>query len=134
MGTGSADGTKNSMDTVVGAVAVWTGNTCDSGSLSITQINGLVNAGHATEIGSVSFRIESNRSHHGLHHARSDSDVRPIFKMPIPSAFNSRIRASIEGLTARRPSFVSFALALASPAFTRSRIMPRSNSANTPSI
>jgi putative restriction endonuclease len=34
----------------------------------------------------------------------------------------------------RRPSFVPFALARARPAFTRSRMMPRSNSANTPSI
>jgi transcription termination factor Rho len=38
------------------------------------------------------------------------------------------------GLTRRRPSFVPFALARASPALTRSRIIPRSNSANTPSI
>jgi hypothetical protein len=33
-----------------------------------------------------------------------------------------------------RPNFTPFALARASPAFTRSRMMPRSNSANTPSI
>jgi hypothetical protein len=38
------------------------------------------------------------------------------------------------GLTRRRPSFVPFALARASPALTRSLIIPRSNSANTPSI
>jgi hypothetical protein len=38
------------------------------------------------------------------------------------------------GLPARRPSFTPFALARARPALTHSRIMPRSNSANTPSI
>ena len=34
----------------------------------------------------------------------------------------------------RRPSLVPLAFALASPALTRSRIMPRSNSAKTPHI
>jgi hypothetical protein len=37
--------------------------------------------------------------------------VRPIFRMPIPSAFSSRMRASTDGFTVRRPSFVPFALA-----------------------
>src|ERR1700680_4240855 len=54
--------------------------------------------------------------------------------MPIPSAFSSRMRASPDGFTVRVPSFVPFALARARPPFTRSRMMPRSNSANTPSI
>ena len=40
----------------------------------------------------------------------------------MPSAFSSRVRASIAGFTGRRPSFVPLAFALARPAFTRSRI------------
>ncbi|MEA2831387.1 MAG: hypothetical protein QOF22_2135 [Bradyrhizobium sp.] len=52
----------------------------------------------------------------------------------MPVALSSRIRASTEGFTGRRPSFVPVARALASPALTLSRIMPRSNSANTPHI
>jgi len=47
--------------------------------------------------------------------------VRPIFRMPI--LLSSRMRPSTAGFTGRRPSFVRFARALASPAFTRSRIM-----------
>src|SRR3979409_2575815 len=58
----------------------------------------------------------------------------PILRMPSPLALHSSIRASTEGLTPRRPSVVPFALARASPALTRSLIIPRSNSANTPSI
>ena len=60
--------------------------------------------------------------------------VRPILRIPIPVALSSRMRASTEGFTGRRPSFVPFALARARPALTLSRMMPRSNSANTPSI
>jgi hypothetical protein len=60
--------------------------------------------------------------------------VLPILRMPSPLALNSSMRASTEGLTRRRPNFVPFALARARPAFTRSRMIPRSNSANTPSI
>jgi hypothetical protein len=48
----------------------------------------------------------------------------------MPSAFSSRIRASMEGFTGRRPNLVPFALARASPALTLSRMIPRSNSAN----
>jgi hypothetical protein len=56
--------------------------------------------------------------------------VLPILRMPSPLALSSSMRASTEDLTRRRPSLVPFALARASPAFTRSRMMPRSNSAN----
>jgi hypothetical protein len=52
--------------------------------------------------------------------------VRPIFRRPMPSALSSRMRASMEGFTGRRPSFVPFALARARPALTLSRTMPRS--------
>jgi hypothetical protein len=48
--------------------------------------------------------------------------VRPVLRMPSPLARSWRMRASTAGLTGRRPSFVPFALALASPALTRSRI------------
>jgi hypothetical protein len=37
--------------------------------------------------------------------------VRPIFKMPMPAASSSRMRASMEAFTGRRPSFIPFALA-----------------------
>jgi hypothetical protein len=60
--------------------------------------------------------------------------VRPIFRMPIPSALSSRMRFSTEGATGRRPSLVPFSLARARPELTRSRIISRSNSANTPHI
>src|SRR5882672_5659277 len=59
---------------------------------------------------------------------------RPILRMPSPLALSSSMRASTDGLTRRRPNLVPFALARASPAFTRSLMIPRSNSANTPSI
>ena len=38
----------------------------------------------------------------------------------MPLALSSSMRLSIAGLTGRRPNFVPFALALASPAFTLS--------------
>ena len=60
--------------------------------------------------------------------------VRPILRIPIPSARSSRIRCSTDALTGRRPSLVPRSLARARPALTRSRIMPRSNSAKTPHI
>jgi hypothetical protein len=41
--------------------------------------------------------------------------VRPIFKMPMPSARSSRMRSSTAGLIGRRPSLLPFALARASP-------------------
>ena len=44
------------------------------------------------------------------------------------------MRFSIAGAVRGRPSAVPFSLARASPALTLSRMMPRSNSANTPSI
>jgi hypothetical protein len=52
----------------------------------------------------------------------------------MPSALSARMRPSSDGFTGRRPSFVPFDRALASPALTRSRIIPRSNSAKTPHI
>jgi ketopantoate reductase len=55
--------------------------------------------------------------------------VLPILRMPSPLARSSLIRASTDGFTRRRPSFVPFWRARAKPAFTRSRIIPRSNSA-----
>ena len=42
--------------------------------------------------------------------------VRPILRMPMPSALSSRMRASMAGFTGRRPSLVPFACALARPA------------------
>ena len=43
----------------------------------------------------------------------------PILRMPSPLALSSRMRASTDGLTRRRPNFTPFALARASPALTR---------------
>jgi hypothetical protein len=51
--------------------------------------------------------------------------VRATLRMPIPCPLRTRIRASTAGLTGRRPSFVPLARALARPALTRSRIIPR---------
>src|SRR5882672_1637087 len=58
----------------------------------------------------------------------------PILRMPSPLALSFTISASIDGLTRRRPNFTPLALARASPALTRSLMIPRSNSANTPNI
>jgi hypothetical protein len=61
---------------------------------------------------------------HALDHAVPIPSVRATLMMPIPLARSLGIRASTAGLVGGRPS----ALARASPAFTRSRIMARSNS------
>ena len=63
-----------------------------------------------------------------LHHARADTELPPILRIPSSLAFSSRIRASTAGLTRRRPSLVPFALARARPALILSRMIPRSNS------
>jgi hypothetical protein len=60
--------------------------------------------------------------------------VRAVLRMPVPFVREARTRCSTAGATFGRPSFFPCALALASPALTRSRIMARSNCANTPSI
>ena len=70
-----------------------------------------------------------------LHHAGADPER--LADLQDAHAFGPELayaRASMDGLTERRPSFVPFALARARPALTRSRIMPRSNSAKTPHI
>jgi hypothetical protein len=56
--------------------------------------------------------------------------VLPIFNMPMPSLRSSRMRSSTKGSTGRRPSFVPFALARASPALTRSVGHSRQKSLN----
>jgi hypothetical protein len=61
------------------------------------------------------------------------ANVRAVFCFPTPSAASSRMQRSTFGAILGRPSLDAFALALASPAFTRPWISERSNSANTPS-
>ena len=60
--------------------------------------------------------------------------LRPILSIPSPAPLSSIIRASTAGSTRRRPSLVPFALARASPELILSRIIPRSNTANTAHI
>lgn len=58
-----------------------------------------------------------------------------IFRIPLfPRSRAARIASSTSAPTVGRPNRLPFAFALASPAVTRSRIIARSNSANTPHI
>lgn len=63
-------------------------------------------------------------------HAKRTADLQVTHSLRLQPAY----RSSIDGFTARRPSFVPFALALASPALTLCQVMPGSNPAKTPHI
>lgn len=73
-------------------------------------------------------------SDNSLNHRSPNPKLRPIRRMPIPRRRSLRMWSSTALPTGVLPSFVPLALARASPALTRSRIISLSNSADTPII
>jgi hypothetical protein len=79
----------------------------------------------------------SDLASHPQHRPHTHSSSRAMRRIPVPVARAATIAATLSASLSsnrRRPSWVPSALARLRPAITRSRIIARSNSANTPHL